>query len=78
VEDLQKLGFAVLPSQANFVFCRHSGWDAGELSMRLRERGIIVRHFRLPRIDQFLRITVGTDSACADLMAALTDILKIR
>ena len=43
--------------------------------MALRERGIIVRHFKLPRIDQFLRITVGTDAECAALAAALRDVL---
>ena len=71
---LQRLGFMVLPSQANFVFVRHPARDAGELSRRLRERGIIVRHFRLPRIDQFLRITIGTEEACSELVTALTDI----
>ena len=75
-DGLEKLGFAVLPSQANFVFVRHPGHDAAELSAKLRERGIIVRHFRLPRIEQFLRITVGTDSACADLLTALKEILR--
>ena len=54
------LGFDVLPSAANFVFARHPG-HAAALAAALRERGIIVRHFRQPRIEQFLRITVGTD-----------------
>ncbi len=74
-DSLQKLGFIVLPSQANFVFVRHPERDAEALSRGLRERGIIVRHFRLPRIDQFLRITIGTEEACAELVAALTEIL---
>ena len=54
---LQALGFEVLPSSANFVFTRHASRDAAALAAGLRERSIIVRHFRLPRIDQFLRIT---------------------
>ncbi len=74
-EQLAGLGFEVLPSGANFVFARHPQRDAGELAKALRERNIIVRHFKLPRIDQFLRITVGTDSECAALVTALRAIL---
>ena len=73
--ELSQLGFEVLPSGANFVFARHPGRDAGELAKALRERSIIVRHFKLPRIDQFLRITVGTDAECTALTQALGDIL---
>jgi histidinol-phosphate aminotransferase len=73
--DLTALGFEVLPSAANFVFARHRQRDAGELAQQLRQRSIIVRHFRQPRIDQFLRITVGTDEQCASLVTALSAIL---
>ena len=73
--DLKTLGFEVLPSAANFVFVRHPQRDAGELAKSLRERNIIVRHFKLPRIDQFLRITIGTDSECQALCDALRTIL---
>ncbi|MDD3528592.1 MAG: histidinol-phosphate transaminase [Gallionellaceae bacterium] len=69
------LGFQVLPSAANFIFARHPQRDAGDLARALRERSIIVRHFRQPRIDQFLRITVGTDADCQALVAALQEIL---
>lgn len=72
---MAELGFAVLPSAANFIFARHPRRDAGELARQLRERSIIVRHFRQPRIDQHLRITVGTDDQCQTLLAALRDIL---
>jgi histidinol-phosphate aminotransferase len=75
VKALQDLGFQVLPSAANFVFARHPRQDGGELARRLRSRSIIVRHFKQPRIDQFLRITVGTDEQCAALIAALRKIL---
>lgn len=75
VAQLRELGFDVLPSQANFVFARHPGRDALLLAQGLRERAVIVRHFRQPRIDQYLRITVGTDAECAALVAALRDIL---
>lgn len=58
--ELAALGFQVVPSAANFLFARHPGRDAAELATALRRQGVIVRHFALPRIDQHLRITVGT------------------
>ncbi|MBZ0093123.1 MAG: histidinol-phosphate transaminase [Sulfuricellaceae bacterium] len=76
VADLEVLDFEVLPSAANFVFARHPLRGGAELAARLRERGIIVRHFKQPeRIAPFLRITVGTDAQCAALIGALTEIL---
>ncbi|MET0014709.1 MAG: histidinol-phosphate transaminase [Sedimenticola sp.] len=73
--DLEAMGFQVIPSSANFVFARHPQRDAAELSAQLRERAIIVRHFKQPRIDQYLRITVGTDEECNKLTQALKEIL---
>ena len=72
---LLELGFEVLPSQANFVFARHAQRDAAELAQGLREQKVIVRHFKLPRIDQFLRITIGTEAQNQALLAALKAIL---
>jgi histidinol-phosphate aminotransferase len=72
---LLALGFEVLPSTANFIFVRHPQQDAAGLAARLRERSIIVRHFSLPRIEQYLRITIGTDAQCGLLAAALEEIL---
>ncbi len=72
---LEDLGFEVLPSQANFVFARHPGHDAGELASALRERAVLVRHFRQPRIAQHLRISIGTPAQCSALLNALTDLL---
>jgi len=68
---LAGLGFEVLPSAANFIFVRHPAHDAAQLATSLRQRHIIVRHFKLPRIDQHLRITVGTDAQCEILLGAL-------
>ena len=73
---LLELGFTVLPSAANFIFASHPQRDAGELAAALRQCGIIVRHFRLPRIDQYLRITIGTDAQCELLVEALRNILN--
>jgi len=74
--DMQALGFEVLPSAANFIFARHPRRDGAELTAALRQRAIIVRHFKAARIDQFLRITVGTDAQCDTLVNALRDILS--
>ena len=72
VAAMADMGFEVLPSAANFIFARHPAHDGAELAAALRERSIIVRHFRNPvRIAPFLRITVGTDAQCDALLAAL-------
>jgi len=76
--ELQKLGFEVLPSGANFIFTRHSQRDGAELAARLRECNIIVRHFKTPsRIASFLRITIGTKNECQKLVNALKEILEV-
>lgn len=71
VAGLEKLGFEVLPSQANFVFARHPDKDAATLAAGLREQGVIVRHFKQQRIAQFLRITIGTSEQNQALLDAL-------
>lgn len=68
---LRQQGFEVLPSAANFVFASHPQHDAVMLAERLRENGILVRHFRRPRIDQYLRISIGTPAECESLVDAL-------
>jgi histidinol-phosphate aminotransferase len=77
VAGLEDIGFTVLPSGANFIFTRHISRDGAELSAKLRERSIIVRHFHNPaRIAPFLRITIGTDAQCDVLLAALREIVS--
>ncbi|MPW16010.1 histidinol-phosphate transaminase [Paraburkholderia sp. CNPSo 3157] len=73
--QLTALGFDVVPSSANFVFARHAGYDAATLAARLREKEIFVRHFKAPRIDQHLRISIGTDAECDTLVNALKEIV---
>src|SRR5882757_2587655 len=68
---LSELGFEVLPSMANFVFARHRSHSGADLAARLRERGVLVRHFRKTRIEDFLRITVGTEEQCSRLIELL-------
>src|SRR5690606_35360015 len=59
-EELERRGFEVLPSKANFVFARHPDHEGSDVAAKLREQGGIVRHFNKPRISDFLRITIGT------------------
>lgn len=75
-EALTQRGFTVLPSLANFVFVRHPAFAGADLATRLREKSIVVRHFNKPRIDAFLRITVGTEEQQERLIEALDDILE--
>ena len=75
IEQLDALGFATLPSTANFIFTRHPKHAGARLYQALRDRGIIVRHFKSPRIEEFLRITIGTDEQSSELVVALKEIL---
>ena len=75
VADLQRLGFYGVPSAANFILVSHPQHDAAQLAQQLRQQGVIVRYFNQPRINQHLRITVGTDEQCHRLLAVLQQIL---
>lgn len=59
-QQLETLGFTVLPSRTNFLFAKTDRMDGGELYTALKQRGILVRHFTNPKIAQFNRITIGT------------------
>ncbi|MBU3564688.1 histidinol-phosphate transaminase [Polynucleobacter sp. MWH-HuK1] len=76
VEQLKALGFETLPSTANFIFTRHPQHSGAKLYQALRDRGIIVRHFKTERIEEFLRITIGTDEQSGELVTALKEILS--
>jgi histidinol-phosphate aminotransferase len=76
ISQLSALGFETLPSTANFIFTRHPKHAGAKLYQALRDRGIIVRHFKSPRIEAFLRITIGTDEQSAELVSALQEILS--
>ena len=72
---LEELGFAVLPSCANFLFARHAERGGKEIYAGLRERGVLVRHFDKPRISAYNRITVGTAAENDALLSALRGLL---
>jgi len=75
-ERLEAMGFHCWPSQANFVLARvPQGQNAAELYQALFDRKILVRYFKMRRLDDCLRITVGTDEQVDALLAALQDIL---
>ncbi len=75
-QGLTKLGFEVLPSAANFVFAKHPAREGASLAAALRDKNIIVRHFKTPRINQYLRITIGTDEECGLFLSACASILS--
>lgn len=72
---LAERGFSVLPSAANFLFVRHPDLAGDRLAEGLRRQGVIVRHFHQPRIESFVRITVGNDHQHRRLLAALDRLL---
>nr|WP_250813616.1 histidinol-phosphate transaminase [Neorhizobium tomejilense] len=70
-DELLAMGFDVLPSQANFVFARHSALSGAEVYSALRTEGVLVRHWNKPRIEDYLRISIGTDAECDRLLEVL-------
>ncbi len=72
---LALLDFEIFPSSSNFVFLRHAHRSAESLYLDLKQAGILVRYFDKPRIDNCLRITVGSDAECDSLLNALEQIL---
>ena len=62
VRRLEKLGFKVIPSKSNFIFITHPLFAARELFAKLREKGVLVRYFDKDRIDNYMRVTIGSDN----------------
>ena len=76
-EQLKKLGFDFPDSKANFIFARHKEIAAEDIFAALKQRNIYVRYFKKPRIDNYLRITIGTKEEMEQLMNALQEILQV-
>ncbi len=74
--ELAALGFSFPDSRTNFIFAKHETVPAAQLFEALREAGIYVRYFKKPRIDQYLRISIGTDEEMDALIAFLHEYLK--
>lgn len=76
MESLRDLGFTMPDSKTNFLFASHREVPAEEIFEKLREKNIYVRYFKKPLIDNYLRITVGTNEEMEALVAALKDVVK--
>ena len=74
--ELEKLGFSVLPSKANFIFATHPKVRGKKLYLRLKDKGILVRHFDKERLTEYNRITVGSREQMDALLAAVKEILE--
>ncbi len=76
VNALKKLGFTLTDSKANFLFAKHPSIDGKSLYQKLKQRGILVRHFDKARISDYVRITVGTAEEMQALITTIGEILE--
>lgn len=76
-QKLEKLGFIMTDSKANFIFARHPAVSGKELYLKLKEKGVLVRHFDKPRIDDYNRITVGSNDQMDALINAVKSVLEV-
>lgn len=76
--ELTRLGFTFPDSKSNFIFASHACIPAEELQQALRKEKIVVRYFKKPRIDNYLRITVGTQKEMETLIQVLETYIKNR
>jgi histidinol-phosphate aminotransferase len=72
---VERLGFKATESKANFMFITHPAMSAKSIFQQLRDKGVLVRYFDQPRIDEYLRVSIGTDEEMDAFIAALTDIV---
>ncbi len=75
-KKMTALGFRVIPSMANFVFASHPDISGRELNLALREKGVLVRYFDKPRLQNYNRITIGSREQMKQFLQALTEILE--
>ena len=75
-EELKQLGFTYLESKSNFIFATHKNIPAEELFEMLKKENIFVRYFKKPRIDNYLRISIGTDEEMDNMLEILRKYIK--
>ncbi len=78
VSELETLGFHVLPSKSNFIFAQVPDRDGKKLYMKLKDRGVLVRHFDKKRISDYVRITIGTKEQMNILIKEVKQILEVN
>lgn len=76
VASLKELGFKTLPSLSNFIFTAHPDYQGEDIFNYLKSKNIFVRYFNKPRIDQYLRITIGSREEMIALIEALKEYIK--
>jgi len=76
VRELEADGFFIIPSQANFIFMSHPRIQAQEMFRILREKGVLVRYFNKPRVENFLRVSIGSDEEMDAFLSVLKEIMK--
>lgn len=76
IGEMEKLGFVVMPSHANFIFATHPEYNAEQLFLALREKNIFVRYFKQVEISNYLRITIGTDDEMRHLMKEIENFIE--
>ena len=76
-KELIDLGFTVIESKANFIFISHPAVHAGRIFEQLKEKGVLVRYFNKPRIDNFLRVSIGSDEEMDIFIEAVSEIVTV-
>ena len=74
-KQLEDLGFVVTPSKANFIFISHKEVPAEDIFLKLKEKGVLVRYFKKDRINNYLRVSIGTDEEMQIFIEKLKEIL---
>lgn len=77
IPELEKIGFNVVPSKSNFIFMTHERMSAEKIFLGLKEEGVLVRYFNKPRINNYLRVSIGTDKEMDTLINKLEGILNM-
>lgn len=75
-EQLKKLGFFLTDSKTNFLFAMHPQADGKEIYLRLKQKGVLIRHFDTPRLRQYNRITVGSREQMEIFLEKLAEVLE--
>jgi len=75
-QKLKEMGFVLTDSKANFIFAKHPAADGKEIYLRMKQKGVLIRHFDAPRLCQYNRITVGSKEQMEVFLEKLTEVLE--